>query len=110
MSYLKNFLSVFNWSIKEKQKNEQKSAHKGIKPTVFDIKNWITQELPPLAWERIVLRSSKYLLEHYQKTLNQFPANELLPLDVQEKIRTSILQVYQKDIQFENIENSSSSK
>lgn len=105
MSYLKNILSIFKWSKKEKEeKPEQQElpAQKGIVPTPFALKDWVMNELPPLAWERIVLRSSKYLLQRYQKTLNDFQLNELLPQDVQERIHFLILEMYNKEVKFNN--------
>lgn len=103
MSYLKNLLSIFRWGRKEDEiKNEEQPTKKGINPTVFDLKSWVLKELPPLAWERIVLRSSKYLLQHYQKTLNNFQTEEILPQDVQQRVQFLILEIYQKELKFEN--------
>lgn len=102
MSYLKNILSIFKWGSKEEKNQQELPTKTGINPTVFDLKSWVLKELPPLAWERIVLRSSKYILQRYQKTLNNFQIEESLPQDVQERVRFLILEMYQKEIKFEN--------
>ncbi|MCS7028691.1 MAG: hypothetical protein NZ519_07995 [Bacteroidia bacterium] len=100
MATFKNLFSIFKW--KEKKQEVTEHSNRPIKPTPFDIKSWAIKELPPLAWERITLRTSRYLLQNYQKTLNQFPPNEVLPVEVVEKVRLTISELYQKEINFEN--------
>ncbi len=102
MSYLKNILSIFKWGRKEEKNQQELPTKKGINPTAYDLKSWVEKELPPLAWERITLRTSKYLLQRYQKTLKEFELDEFLPQDVQERVQFLILEMYQKEIKFEN--------
>lgn len=102
MSYLKNILSIFKWGKKEEKNQQELPTEKGVNPTIFELKSWVLKELPPLAWERLVLRSSKYLLQRYQKTLNNFQENEILPQDAQERVQFLILEMYQKEIRFNN--------
>lgn len=65
MSYIKNLLSIFKWG--KKDKDEENPENIKIQPLVSELKNWVIQELPPLSWERIVLRSCKYMLQRYKK-------------------------------------------
>jgi hypothetical protein len=100
MSYLKSVLSIFKWG--KKTKEEERPNKNNINPIIFDLKNWVTHELPPLAWERLVLRSSKYLLARYHKTLNDYKIDEVLPQDVQERVKFLVLEMYRKELNFEN--------
>lgn len=101
---LLNFIS--SW-FKDKESADKKSIQAEnntliINNQISAIRSWVEKELPPLAWDRIVLRMTKHFILNYEKTLNDFDPNSALPEEAKVKVETCIFELYKKKIQIVN--------
>jgi len=103
LSKLKNFFSIFTWK-KDEEGEKKATRNKVVSPVISEFKKYCESELPPLAWERIVFKTLKYTLQLYNKSLKDFQDNETIPENLQDKIRTLVLEVYQKEITFGQVD------
>ncbi|MCS7029818.1 MAG: hypothetical protein NZ519_13750 [Bacteroidia bacterium] len=77
----------------------QASHQPVVTNTIKDIKSWVDAQLPPLAWNRIVVRLIRYCIQNYQKTLDEFEPNTKLSAELSQKIQTTIFELYQVKVE-----------
>jgi len=103
LSKLKNVFSIFTWK-KDEEDEKKAMQNKVVSPVISEFKKYCERELPPLAWERIVFRTLKNALQLHNRSLKDFQDNETIPPDLQDRIQFLVLELYQKEITFGQVD------
>ncbi len=95
-------LSIFGWKKRKETPHKEALASQQTFKTVGDLKQWVKNELPPLAWQRICLRLTKFVIEHYNFSLNSAPDGTKLPNSLLQKINEVVKEIFNKQLPYGN--------
>lgn len=100
MGLLDKILSLFSGGRDTDTQTSKKfdSQERKDSITLGQLKTWIEINLPPLSYQRIILRVTKDTFLKYNIFLNEQPDSYVLPDGIFQQIENTVRQLYKKDI------------